>query len=370
MDSKRFALIVITIVMLALGFAGGYLYTLSKYTLHTLTTTVTETIYKTITSPYPITTEVSSVSIVTKPTNLSTTSISTYTYTITLLFIETMTKTISSSTQIVLRYPSIHLTKIDFNNDGIYDAVVEINPWNMKSAKGDQIMIIDVLKKSIETNISLIDVIPAEWVNGYPEIAIGRKPWYTSYANGFRVSFPMKIRNATPFVISFYICIKDLHPQMNLNIAADAWIVREAIAKSPGTAPSNGDLEIMVWLFNQNLNPAGNKVGEITIPIALNESIVNAQWEVWRMDSVSWGGWQYIAFKPKGWKHICGYVAYNPIDFVKAAAKFATFDISNHYLLGWEIGTEWGARTSNGVARLSWILKDFEVIPGASIQKQ
>jgi hypothetical protein len=45
------------------------------------------------------------------------------------------------------------------------------------------------------------------------------------------------------------------------------------------------------------------------------------------MNSVSWVGWWCTAFKPKGWKHTCEYVACNPIDFVKAVTKFATFDI-------------------------------------------
>jgi len=371
--------ILIAIAMLIIGFASGYAYTSRTVATppQTITYAYTETSYRTVTSAIYVTATstllyTTTLQVLSTTTKIEHTTITTaYTETVTQVgtVTTTMTTTVAPRNQTVLRYPFESSARVDFNDDGRSDMVVEINPWNMRSAKGEQRIVIDIPKKSIEVYVNLTDVNPPEWANGYPEIIIGGKPWHSSYTNGLGIPFPMKVREATPFTISFYICIKDLHPSMNFNIAADAWIVRESIAKSLGRAPGNGDLEIMVWLFNQNLNPAGGKVGEATIPIVLNGTIVEAQWEVWRMDSVSWGGWQYIAFKPKGWRHACGYVAYNPIDFVKASANFATFDISDYYILGWEIGTEWGARTSNGVARFLWILKDFTAILGAAVQK-
>lgn len=356
---KTIVLIAIAVAMFIMGLVSGYLYTVSAIS----TKTVTETIYRTFTSMYTTTIVTSSIYTYVEKTTLTTTHMITET------LVETVTRTVTPYTQIVLQYPLSSWASVDFNNDGQTDVVVEINPWNMRSARGEQRIVVNIVSKSIEVYVDLTDVTPVEWINGYPEIIIGRKPWHTSYANGFKVPFPMKVRDATPFITSFYICLQDLHPSMNFNIVADAWIVRESIARTLGRAPSSGDLEIMVWLFDQNLNPAGGKVGEVTIPIVLNGTIVNAIFEVWRMESVPWGGWQYIAFKSKGWKHTCGQVAYNPTDFVKAATKFATFDISDHYLLGWEVGTEWGTRTSKGIAKFSWILRDFVVVPGASIQR-
>lgn len=300
------------------------------------------------------------------------TSVSTSTVTSTIIqtVLKTTTTVITAVPliQYVLMYPFNSSISVDLNDDGVDDLVVEINPWNTRSSEGGQMIAIDPAKRIIKTEFNLSNVQPREWTNGYPEVYIGRKPWSTKYANGFNVNFPMKIANATPFIVSFYICILDLLTSMNFNIAADAWIVREDVAENPGAPPSNGDLEIMVWLFSQNLNPAGKKIGETVIPIVVNGSIVEAAFEVWRQDSVEWGGWQYIAFKPKNWGHRCGYIAYNPLDFVKAAASFATFDISEHYLLGWEIGTEWGTISSNGVAVFSWILKDFVALPKVSIR--
>jgi hypothetical protein len=352
---RRTVYLSILVAMLLIGFVIGYLYTSSNLGTTITTYTYTVTVFNTAT--------------ITKTEIYTHTQTTTETYTVTQTTTVTAVETMTLKPRVILEYPSNPWSSADFNDDGTPEVFVEINPWNVKSYKGVQRVVIDPLSRGIEVYIDVENVNPSTWANGYPEIMIGRKPWGKSYANGYGVPFPMRVRDAKPFIVSFYICLERYSPDMNLNIAADAWIVREPIAKSPGTPPGSGDLEVMVWLFNNNLNPAGNKVGETRIPIVLNGTVVNAEWEVWRMDSVTWGGWQYIAFKPKNWKHVCGYVAYNPIDFVREAAKYATFDVSDHYLLSWEIGTEWGTISSGGRALLLWRLRDFVVIPGASISR-
>jgi hypothetical protein len=352
---RRTVYLSILVAMLLIGFVIGYLYTSSNLGTTITTYTYTVTVFNTAT--------------ITKTEIYTHTQTTTETYTVTQTTTVTAVETMTLKPRVILEYPSNPWSSADFNDDGTPEVFVEINPWNVKSYKGVQRVVIDLLSRGIEVYIDVNDVNPSTWANGYPEILIGRKPWGKSYANGYGVPFPMRVRDAKPFIVSFYICLERYSPDMNLNIAADAWIVREPIAKSPGTPPGSGDLEVMVWLFSNNLNPAGNKIGETRIPIVLNGTVVNAEWEVWRMDSVTWGGWQYIAFKPKNWKHVCGYVAYNPIDFVREAAKYTTFDISDHYLLDWEIGTEWGTISSGGRALLLWRLRDFVAIPGTTISR-
>jgi hypothetical protein len=355
MNLRRTVYLSILVAMLLIGFVIGYLYTSSNLGTTITTYTYTVTVFNTAT--------------ITKTEIYTHTQTTTETYTVTQTTTVTAVETMTLKPRVILEYPSNPWSSADFNDDGTPEVFVEINPWNVKSYKGVQRVVIDLLSRGIEVYIDVNDVNPSTWANGYPEIMIGRKPWGKSYANGYGVPFPMRVRDAKPFIVSFYICLERYSPDMNLNIAADAWIVREPIAKSPGTPPGSGDLEVMVWLFSNNLNPAGNKIGETRIPIVLNGTVVNAEWEVWRMDSVTWGGWQYIAFKPKNWKHVCGYVAYNPIDFVREAAKYTTFDISDHYLLDWEIGTEWGTISSGGRALLLWRLRDFVAIPGTTISR-
>jgi len=244
---------------------------------------------------------------------------------------------------------------VDVTGDGRADYGIEVSPWQLNSASGYIRMTFDTSTRVLRTECNLQNVQPRVATNGYPEIYVGRKPWNTQYANGLGVNFPISVSTllSRNLYVSFSINIESLHSSMNFNIAADAWVVRSSVANSPGTSPGSGDLEIMVWVYSQNLNPAGRKVGEVTIG--------GRTWEVWREDSVSWGGWQYICFKPKGWSIRSGYVSYNVADFIRAARRYATFGISRHYLLGWEIGTEWGTSSSGGVAQFRWTISGFSV---------
>ncbi|MGQ9479682.1 MAG: GH12 family glycosyl hydrolase domain-containing protein [Thermoproteota archaeon] len=263
---------------------------------------------------------------------------------------------LSQSDQITLYYDfdtnqGILSKPVDINNDGKYDYCLDVNNWNTQYANGRITMIFYPENLTLSVSANLWNVQPRTWTNGYPEIFIGRKPWGTYYANGFGVSFPLKVSDLRSLPISFSVDIRSLDPKMNFNVAADAWVVRESVAKRRGAAPLEGDVEIMVWVFHQNLNPAGTKVGE--------ETICGKAWEVWKMDKVTWGGWQYIAFKPKGWVIRRGSVSYDIAEFIRITAKYATFDISNHYLLGWEIGTEWGTIGSDGAAGFEWSISGF-----------
>ncbi|MEM2981387.1 MAG: cellulase family glycosylhydrolase, partial [Thermoproteota archaeon] len=244
---------------------------------------------------------------------------------------------------------------VDVNGDSNYDYRVDINNWNIRSASGGITMTFDPSTITLSVTANIQNAQPVTWVNGYPEIYFGRKPWDTQYANGLGVDFPLKVADlaSRSLPVSFSIDIQSLHPPMSFNMAADAWIVRQSVANSPSKAPSQGDVELMVWVFSQNLGPAGSKVGE--------ESIGGRAWEVWRMESVSWGGWQYIAFVPKGWSLTKGSISYDIAEFVRATARYTTFDISNHYLLNWEIGTEWGAMNSDGIAQFQWTISGFRV---------
>ncbi|ADX84872.1 GH12 family glycosyl hydrolase domain-containing protein [Saccharolobus islandicus] len=269
----------------------------------------------------------------------------------------TVTPTTSSIPQLIYVTSSASSpTPVYLNNSTVPLFYLEVNMWNAKTWNGNYTMVFNPLTRTLSVSFNLTQVNPLQWTNGYPEIYVGRKPWDTSYAGNI---FPMRIGNMTPFMVSFYINLTKLDPSINFDIASDAWIVRPQIAFSPGTAPGNGDIEIMVWLFSQNLQPAGQQVGELVIPIYINHTLVNATFQVWEMKSVPWGGWEYIAFRPDGWKVTNGYVAYEPNLFIKALNNFTSYNITNYYLTDWEFGTEWGTMTSNGTAYFSWTISNF-----------
>ena len=282
--------------------------------------------------------------------------------------------TILSSTITVTWKPGLWPRReIDINDDGIPDFIMDICPYNLKSGKGEHKMIHDLTTRTLKTIIDLTNIEPKNpnvWVMGFPEIIIGRKPWDKKYVNGFGVEFPMKVKDIKPFLISFYFRFEELE-LLGYDFAADAWILREDVAiKKPGTGPGEGDIEIMVWLMG--VNAPGNKVGEEIVPMIINGTRVNAYFEVKRV--LRSGTWDIIIFLLKDPEFKCGYVVYDPSMFVKLAEKYAPIDIRDHYLIGWEIGTEWVAyrppATQKSWAKAIWILKDFTVIPYATISEK
>ncbi|MEM2940571.1 MAG: hypothetical protein QW304_03350 [Thermoproteota archaeon] len=256
---------------------------------------------------------------------------------------------------ITLKWPNGPTSaRVDVNGDGKIDYVIDICSWNLKSASGSITMTFDTSNRKLVTQCSITNANPRASVNGYPEIYVGRKPWDTSYANGLGVNFPLKVSTliTKTLTVSYSYNIESVQSSMNFNFAADAWIVRESVKNNPGQGPGAGDLEIMVWTYSQNMNPAGSKVGEVTIG--------GKTWEVYRQGSIG-NGWQYIAFKLKGQNIKSGTISYNAAAFVNAAKKYATFDISNHYLLDWEIGTEWGTQSSSGSASFKCTISGYSI---------
>ncbi|ADM27702.1 glycoside hydrolase family 12 [Ignisphaera aggregans DSM 17230] len=356
----RTTYIVVAILVVAIIAMGIYI----GVEMQRTGTSVTITVYQTAVSTKTVSTTVTAIQTMYITTTLPP-------ETVTLTETQTITTYITLSPQIptpkILEYPTQGLypsTNIDINNDNVPDFRASLNLYGVNSALGYQRMYIYIHNLTIKIVSDLHSIQPVQWVNGYPEIYVGRKPWDTRYIDGYGVAFPINVDNPRQFVVSFYVCIEDLDPTMNFNIAADAWIVRESVARAPGTPPGKGDIEIMVWLFSQNLGPAGDRVGEEIIPIVINGTRIDAKWDVYLQRSVPWGGWDYIAFAPSGWSVRCGSVAYDPTLFIQAAKKYVS--MSGYYLLNWEIGTEWGTQNNGGAsARFVVTIADFKVYYGS-----
>jgi len=172
----------------------------------------------------------------------------------------------------VIEYPrDFYLARnIDINGDGIPEIRVDINPWNISSAQGYQKMIVDLSTRTIRFVCSLRNVSPQELVNGYPEVYIGGKPWDYLYANGFGIQFPMRMIELKPFIMGFHICIDRIDPLVNLSVVLHAWIVKENVARIPGTSPDQGDIEIVVHLYKQNFSSTEPAVDRKLIHMVIN----------------------------------------------------------------------------------------------------
>ncbi|MBO3839402.1 MAG: hypothetical protein QXS66_06580 [Thermoproteota archaeon] len=245
---------------------------------------------------------------------------------------------------------------VDVDSDGDYDYRIDICNWNINSAEGGRIdMVYDKSTNTLTIETNLWGAQSQTYVNGYPEIYVGRKPWDRQYANGLGLNFPYKVSDLTSgtvsLTVSFSIDLKDLDPNMNFNIAADAWLVDERRAFNPGSGLSTPYVEIMVWVFSHNLGPAGSRVGR--------ENMCERAWEVWR--SIGRDNSTYIAIIPDGWSLSHGSISYDIAEVIKVVEKYAPFNISNYYLVGWELGTEWGTKNSNGVAQFQCTISNYTV---------
>ncbi|MEM2277026.1 MAG: hypothetical protein QXU43_08125 [Thermoproteota archaeon] len=245
---------------------------------------------------------------------------------------------------------------VDVNDDGKYDYRIDICSWNLNSAEGGRInMTYDKSTATLTTEANLWGAQPQTYVNGYPEIYVGRKPWDGQYANGLGLNFPYRVLDLISCTISlkvsFSVNLQSLNPYMNFNIAADAWLVDENHAFNPGSGLSTPYVEVMVWVFRQNLGPAGSKVGE--------ENMAGRTWEVWR--NIGSNNSTYIAIIPKGWELREGSISYDIAEVMRIIKKYVPFDISNYYLVGWELGTEWGTKNSKGIAQFQYTISDYTV---------
>jgi|GEM_PF-716748 len=245
------------------------------------------------------------------------------------------------------------VAKIDRNNNGIPEYVMEINPWNIKSSYGKASMIYDNNTGVFSYSQNLSNIVikdPKGWVLGYPEVYYGNKPWNGNRATDGGILLPEKVGNLNNFSITLNYDIQ--HAQgLPVNLSLDSWLTKD---KWRSTGIYSDEVEIMIWLYYAGLQPAGSKISEISVPIIVNGKYVNATFEIWQ----GYIGWKYIAFKIK-----------DPIKVGEISIPFLPFinevkniglpnDYNSFYLEDVEVGTEFGSPNTSS-ANLSWVLSKF-----------
>ncbi|RLE60912.1 MAG: 1,4-beta-glucanase [Thermoprotei archaeon] len=257
----------------------------------------------------------------------------------------------------VLQYPgtSWPYSEIDLDGDGLYEYVIEICPWNIKSAKGKAEMTFYYSSRFLHYNQDLYDIKlidPSRWVHGYPEIYYGNKPWNRLMALDGEVKLPERADGLSSFyvILNYTIWHEERVP---INLAFDSWLVRD---KYRFDGVRSGEVEVMIWLYYNNMKPAGRKIDEVVVEINVNGSTVNTRFEVWRTDM----GWVYIAYliktPIKSGKIILPYSS-----FIRMSKKYA--EVNNYdrlYLQDVEVGTEFGSPYVDS-ARLEWWIYEFMV---------
>ncbi len=241
-------------------------------------------------------------------------------------------------------FGNIKLTEPSFTNFQAKNIPLsmELNFWNIESYQGTTYLEYQPEKDCVEFFASISNIKqkdPSGWVLGYPEVFYGFKPWLSSGFSSKKWELPAKVKNLAEVTFSFNyeLWYKDNLP---VNLAMETWITKE---KYPPMV-KEGEVEIMVWLYFNILNPAGFKTGEVKIPVVIDGKNVDMIWEVWYAKMK----WDYIAFKAvKSFEKASVEIPIKP--FVsKAREVINNFservkDFDEMYIEGWEIGMEFGS---------------------------
>ena len=246
---------------------------------------------------------------------------------------------------------------IDLDGDGEAEYVIEINPWNIESASGSADMYYYKANHTLHYVQHLENIVlrnPGAWVHGYPEIYVGNKPWNQYAATDAPVPLPGRLSSLSNFRVTVSYRLNP-EPGLPVNLAIESWLTRDRWRTSGVGA---GEQELMIWLYYNGLQPAGQKLGEVVIPITVNGSRVNATFEVWRASL----GWEYIAFRLKN-PVKAGTVSLEYAPFISVAANITGIDnYTSLYLEDVEVGTEYGSPSTTS-ASLEWWITGFTLEP-------
>jgi len=250
----------------------------------------------------------------------------------------------------VFPYKSIALLDLDY--DGLTDYILNINFWNTLNCTGHVIMMYDFNTQMFYYEQRLSDIAlrdPNLVVAGYPSIICGNSPWSKLMAPDTPIPIPARVRDLTDIciILNYSLIHSDNLP---VNFAIESWFTMDAY-RSRGVF--RNEVELMIWLYWSNLNPAGSKIGELIVPIEINGTLVNVTFEVWYVHKT----WHYFAFK------ICrpimaGRVKLYYSPFIKWIIEVIGLNFGDLYLEDIELGSEFGAALN---ANLKWIIYGLSI---------
>ena len=251
---------------------------------------------------------------------------------------------------IALEGPSYASASIDVDEDGAPEYILELNHWNLKSAKGVSRITYCPANQTLHYTQDLYSMEPRRsTVYGYPEIYYGYKPWNSLQASDGEVRLPLPLPQAKPLWVAVNYTISH-QPRLPINLALDLWLTREKNPRKVG----GGDAEVMVWLYHSSLRPAGAPVARLKCPAYLDGKPYTASFTLWEARF----NWLYLAYVldtplPRG------AVAVDMACILSHAAARHPW-IEKLYLEDVELGTEYGLP---GVQRASfhWSLYRFTV---------
>jgi len=236
--------------------------------------------------------------------------------------------------------------------------VMELNLWNLKNYEGEARL---VYKDNAVNFYCAIEEAtlsnPSSWVWAYPEVYHGYKPWSGKRTDSPILHLPRQLKLVPAFSVEIEYTLSH-GKNLPVNFALESWFTRERYPRNV----TRGDAEVMIWLYHENLQPAGRKVGEVSIPIFVNDTEVATTWEVWYYPME----WDYVAFRMKEPMRE-GRIRLPVSEFFEEASKVLlknskrVSSLEELYLEDLELGSEFGNPYVTQ-ATLQWKLTRFVVL--------
>ena len=232
--------------------------------------------------------------------------------------------------------------------------------WNVKTAGGFNQMCYDP-RSGLATTVDLTNITVrsgTSQVIAYPHAGYGYGEFDTSFGRqGQGASFPMAMATFDKVgILSSVNYSLSIPPGQSMDFAYDLWI--EA-APQAGSKASLTDLEVMVWLYNQTMQPAQTFRGTIATAVTIDGTNTNATWMVFATPSSS----------------CCRELVTYLLDPTMARGSISlqlrdmVDDAMGHYwqpvpgltyhLMGVELGTEFEATAGSGT--FSWTVSSMEI---------
>lgn len=263
----------------------------------------------------------------------------------------------STDRGILLTYPidSWNPKSVDLNWDNKKDYILSLNPWNITKADWIATMSVDTINKKIIYNQDLTNIVMKDawsYVLSYPEVYVWNKPWWWEY---FETNSKLPAQFSDINDLQLKVNYKaNFENWLHANIAMEWWFTKN---KLQTTWVWSWESEVMVWLYSNWLNPAGQKIWEVTLNLKVNWVNTNEIFEIYKWDI----GWEIISYRPKNWWWNSANIELNLrqiFDNFKINTSNSHYD--NLYLQGWEFWTETGSPTTTK-AKYNWELFQYNV---------
>ena len=182
---------------------------------------------------------------------------------------------------------------------------------------------------------------------GYPEAAYGFDAWGYPYCRACQTApFPLSLANIGDALHDYWVTAQyelsaPSPDSLPLDFIYDLWLER---SPSAGAAPKPGDVELLIFLYEQNIATCARlAVGppiSFTSLVVFDGRPVSSTWRVCQIRGGTHGDAARLLPRVTHAIPRSRDVTLRIADFVQQAAGYLSADLSNHQLMGIELGGE------------------------------